>query len=119
MEELKMLYNMMGMMKREMDMMKDQLASLKPQEVHTNLPEDIVDWESKSKVLDVDDVSVVAEVEAEDTSNLNVPNLKLANLERDTIQKALAKNAGNRKATAVELGLSERTLYRKIKEYGL
>ena len=119
MEELKMLYNMMGMMKREMDMMKDQLASLKPQEVHTNLPEDIVDWESKSKVLDVDDVSVVAEVEAEDTSNLNVPNLKLANLERDTIQKALAKNAGNRKATAVELGLSERTLYRKIKDYGL
>jgi transcriptional regulator of acetoin/glycerol metabolism len=35
------------------------------------------------------------------------------------VSKALAKNAGNRKATAVELGLSERTLYRKIKDYGL
>ena len=35
------------------------------------------------------------------------------------IRKALIKNAGNRKATAAELGMSERTLYRKIKEYGL
>ena len=119
MEELKMLYNMMGMMKREMDMLKEQLASLRQQDVHTKIPEDIVDWEPKKKVLDIDEVSVVADVENEASSKEDISNLKLANLERDTIQKALAKNAGNRKATAVELGLSERTLYRKIKDYGL
>ena len=73
----------------------------------------------KKKVLDIDEVSVVADVENEASSKEDISNLKLANLERDTIQKALAKNAGNRKATAVELGLSERTLYRKIKDYGL
>ena len=69
--------------------------------------------------MDIDEVSVVAEVEQETISSIGSHDLKLANLERDTIQKALFKNNGNRKATAVELGLSERTLYRKIKEYGL
>ncbi len=118
-EELKMLYNMMGMMKREMDMLKEQLANLQQQEVHTNIPEEIVEWDSPQNVLDIDEVSVVAEVEQETISSIGSHDLKLANLERDTIQKALFKNNGNRKATAVELGLSERTLYRKIKEYGL
>ena len=33
--------------------------------------------------------------------------------------KALEKNGGKRKLAASELGISERTLYRKIKEYGL
>ena len=119
MEELKMLYNMMGMMKREMDMLKEQLANLQQQDPTTNIPEDIVEWESKKKVLDIDEVAVVADEEAETPVVEKAADLKLSNLERDTIQKALLKNGGNRKATAVELGLSERTLYRKIKDYGL
>ena len=119
MEELKMLYNMIGMMKREMDILKEQLANLQQQDAHNNIPEDIVEWEPKKKVLDIDEVSVVADIEPETTTTVEAPNLKLSNLERDTIQKALLKNGGNRKATAVELGLSERTLYRKIKDYGL
>ena len=118
-EELKMLYNMIGMMKREMDMMKEHLAALEQQDTHTSIKDDIMEWEPKKNVLDIDEVAVVAEVETETTSIFEEPNLKLANLERDTIQKALLKNGGNRKATAVELGLSERTLYRKIKDYGL
>ena len=119
MEELKMLYNMMGMMKREMDILKEQLANLQQQDATTNIPEDIVEWESKKKVLDIDEVAVVADEEAETPVVEKAADLKLSNLERDTIQKALLKNGGNRKATAVELGLSERTLYRKIKDYGL
>lgn len=118
-EELKMLYNMIGMMKREMDMMKEQLATLQQQDTHTSIPEEIMEWEPKNNVLDIDEVAVVADVEPEATTTLEEPDLKLANLEKDTIQKALLKNGGNRKATAVELGLSERTLYRKIKDYGL
>ena len=118
-EELKMLYNMIGMMKREMDIMKEQLATLQQQDTHTSIPEEIMEWEHKNNVLDIDEVAVVADVEPEATTILEEPDLKLANLEKDTIQKALLKNGGNRKATAVELGLSERTLYRKIKDYGL
>ncbi len=39
--------------------------------------------------------------------------------ERETIRLALERNGGKRKATAAELNISERTLYRKIKEYGM
>lgn len=39
--------------------------------------------------------------------------------ERETITRALERNNGRRKRTAEELNISERTLYRKIKEYGL
>lgn len=39
--------------------------------------------------------------------------------EREAIRRALDRNAGRRKAAAAELNISERTLYRKIKEYGL
>jgi transcriptional regulator with PAS, ATPase and Fis domain len=34
----------------------------------------------------------------------------------DLIEKVLRKHGGNRKAAAAELGISERTLYRKIKQ---
>ncbi len=43
----------------------------------------------------------------------------LEDTEKDTIRKALERNEGKRKKTADELKISERTLYRKIKEYGL
>lgn len=43
----------------------------------------------------------------------------LDELERETIQKTLDRHQGRRKQAAAELGISERTLYRKIREYGL
>ena len=46
-------------------------------------------------------------------------NLSLQDNEKDLIQKALKKHSGRRKEAALELGISERTLYRKIKEYDL
>jgi transcriptional regulator with PAS, ATPase and Fis domain len=44
-------------------------------------------------------------------------NLSLEKTEIDMIRKALEKHKGKRKSAAQELGISERTLYRKIKEY--
>ena len=41
-------------------------------------------------------------------------SIKAANL--DLIEKVLRKHDGNRKAAAAELGISERTLYRKLKQ---
>jgi transcriptional regulator with PAS, ATPase and Fis domain len=43
----------------------------------------------------------------------------LEETEKETIRRSLERNGGRRKATAVELNISERTLYRKIKEFGL
>ncbi len=43
----------------------------------------------------------------------------LEETERDTIRRALDRNGGKRKDAAKELNISERTLYRKIKEYGI
>lgn len=45
--------------------------------------------------------------------------LSLADMEKRQIERALKKYAGRRKEAADELGISERTLYRKIKEYEL
>ena len=46
-------------------------------------------------------------------------NLSLQDNECEMIQKALERNDGKRKIAARELGISERTLYRKIKQYEL
>ena len=45
--------------------------------------------------------------------------LSLQDTERELIRRALAKHKNKRKHAAKELGISERTLYRKIKEYNL
>ncbi len=46
-------------------------------------------------------------------------NLSLEEMEKDLIKKALKKHKGRRKDAAKDLGISERTLYRKIKQYEL
>jgi len=46
-------------------------------------------------------------------------NLSIESMEKDLISKALKKYKGRRKDAAEELGISERTLYRKIKQYEL
>lgn len=45
--------------------------------------------------------------------------LALDDVEKEMIRRALEKHNGRRKNAAAELKISERTLYRKIKEYGL
>ncbi len=47
------------------------------------------------------------------------PSLSLHEIEQEMIRKALVKHEGKRKNAAKELGISERTLYRKLNEYGI
>ena len=54
-------------------------------------------------------------VEAEEVE----ASLRVEDSEKELIKRALEASAGNRKVAADKLGFSERTLYRKIKEYGL
>jgi len=46
-------------------------------------------------------------------------NLNLNELSRQMLEKALDRNNGNRKKAAQELGISDRTLYRRLKQYGI
>lgn len=56
--------------------------------------------------------AIVEEVTEPESLNLN-------DLGRKMVEKALERNGGNRKKAAQELGISDRTLYRRIKQYGL
>ena len=84
----------------------------------------------KNEVIDVQP-SIIEEVDATEiapSDSATIARLPivapktpetLQDTERETIKRALERNHGLRKSTARELNISERTLYRKIKEYGL
>ncbi|MFA6830819.1 MAG: sigma-54 dependent transcriptional regulator [Bacteroidaceae bacterium] len=55
----------------------------------------------------------------QDTAEVIEESLSLSDIECETIRKALERHKGKRKSAAQDLNISERTLYRKIKEYGL
>ena len=67
-----------------------------PQVIHPHVAED----------------AVAEEINEPETLNLNDLGIQM-------IEKALERNNGNRKKAAQELGISDRTLYRRIKQYGL
>jgi transcriptional regulator of acetoin/glycerol metabolism len=64
-------------------------------------------------------VIMVAAYVMEQGLELEEESLSLNDRERELIIKALEKNRGRRKNASKELGISERTLYRKIKEYDI
>ena len=76
-----------------------------------NLPEQHTEIVSHPSVQE-DKYHFAEEIEEEETLSLQDKELEL-------IKKALDRNKGKRKAAASELGISERTLYRKIKQYDL
>ncbi|MBO7442883.1 MAG: sigma 54-interacting transcriptional regulator [Paludibacteraceae bacterium] len=67
----------------------------------------------KTSMIDKGD-SNIQDVEVIDDSAL-----RWDSLQKDAIRRALEKHGNQRRAAAKELNISERTLYRKIKEYGL
>ena len=69
--------------------------------------------QSKTEVTEKDKAKELPEDEYVEES------VTLDDYEREVVKRALERNMGRRKETARALGISERTLYRKIKEYGL
>ena len=66
------------------------------------------------------DVLMAAAMTGEGTSYADLAySLNLNDIGRHVVEKALERNGGNRKKAAQELGISDRTLYRRIKQYGL
>lgn len=61
----------------------------------------------------------VEHVAVEKVSANSLETMTLEDTEKETIRRSLERNGGKRRRAAEELNISERTLYRKIKEYGL
>lgn len=94
-------------LKKDIEMVKNSIDYLNSRmdSLHSNIID--IKPETKSKIDD------------DEIPQVNENNLKLDKIEREIIEYSLKKNNGNRRKTAKELGISERTLYRKINQYKL
>lgn len=106
---------MLFQLKQDVDYLKEVIAkagialpsgpAIAPPEIPVNA--DVQqDWTSRN---DVEEDPEEQEYQTE------TPDLSLKSANMELIEKVLRKHGGNRKAAAAELGISERTLYRKIK----
>jgi transcriptional regulator with PAS, ATPase and Fis domain len=75
--------------------------------------------ENKQFIADVDDIEDLQETGEYHVIESTSKPSSLSDMERQMIKDSLEQNRGKRKLAAKELKISERTLYRKIKEYGL
>jgi len=90
------------------------------QKIHTELNED--DYSILQEVDDIPEITISSKYKEDafdTTEEVFEENYSLQEKEIDFIRKALEKYNGKRKKAAEELGISERTLYRKIKEYNI
>lgn len=107
------IIRMLLQLKQDVDYLKDVVAKAglgRPSSPALSAPEDMPVNPMPEMIRDDEDPEEqdFQEQEPEDMS------IKTASLE--LIEKVLRKHGGNRKAAATELGISERTLYRKIKQ---
>lgn len=116
--EREILYQILFDMRNDINELKKEIASQKdttpaetPSFSHPMVKEVRV-TEPEEEVPYVDEY-------AEDESESPSQALSLGEVEKDMIIKALERNKGKRRNAAKDLKISERTLYRKIKEYGL
>ncbi len=73
--------------------------------------------EGNNQVITTSPTMIQAFEDAEEVSEPE--SLNLNDIGKQLVEKALERNNGNRKKAAHELGISDRTLYRRIKQYGL
>ena len=109
--EIGILYNMVMQNRKELEELK---ALLKENGRH--LEEAPIRHLEEAPIRDHEEVP---SRDPEDILPIEEDNLRIEDGERERIRRALELSGGNRKVAAEKVGLSERTLYRKIKEYGL
>ena len=108
--EIGILYNMVMQNKKDLEELKEMLLSGHK----TGLPE-----LRKAEVQPARKEEVIPTRDLEEIVPIEEDSLRIDDNEKELIRRALERSKGNRKEAAVQLGYSERTLYRKIKEYGL
>ena len=101
-------------MRREMSQLKKQMEDVK-----TSPASSIQPINSIHPIQTISPMLEEAEAEEYIEPTPEQENLNLNDLSRQMLEKALERNNGNRKKAAQELGISDRTLYRRLKQYGL
>lgn len=117
---LKMMKLMIHSLKMDVEMLKQKVDGQEqtPHVVRQLMaPQDAVGMTRQQPVVAMPKTSAAADedyIDVEDEEDLN-----LEKMERRMIEKALRRSRNRRKVAADDLGISERTLYRKIKDYGI
>ncbi len=128
--EREILYKILFDMKNDVHDLKKLVGDLMDKgsmssEFHEDNAQLIKKLYSSADTLDADDpaervfIPKEDEGQIQDTEEIVEESLSLENKEIEMIRKALEKHLGKRKYAAEDLGISERTLYRKIKEYNI
>ena len=106
---------------RQLENVIDNMIALAPGPLLTvaDIPADIVGPYSVETLSTTALVPVKHVDVGESTAITNLVGMTLADLEKQAIDKTLKMFNGNREQAARSLGIGERTLYRKIKEYGI
>ena len=105
-------------MRREMSTLKKQMEDVKGTTPTQITPSHLSPLPSPLTPLNAPMASAEDAV-AEEYVEPEMESLNLNDLSRQMLEKALERNGGNRKKAAAELGISDRTLYRRLKQYGL
>lgn len=126
MNERELLYKVLFDMKRDMTEMRQQLNGLlatTTAPAHRNTEMVVSNHTAYESVEEVEDAIAHAPIRAEVVEDAVLADelalTTMEEIERESIRRALERNNGSRKMAANELHISERTLYRKIKEYQL
>ena len=106
-------------MRREMSALKKQLDDVQSASPVTPQVEHVPATTSLAPIHPVQPDFEVAEAEEYIEPEKELESLNLNDLGKQMLEKALERNHGNRKKAAQELGISDRTLYRRLKQYGL
>lgn len=109
-------------MRREMGMLKKQLEDVQNVKSVAPMQAEVLPTTQLSPIRNVQTVEPdMEDAEAEEyvEPEREPENLNLNDLGRQMLEKALERNGGNRKKAAKELGISDRTLYRRLKQYGM
>ena len=121
--ERELVFKFLAEMQKDIADLKDRLSKLTASGVARTEKPLLLDADERTDLL-VDSNIELAEYVEENSEEVPEKSdgdniLSLLKNEREIIQKALDKNKGKRKQTAIDLEISERTLYRKLKEFGL
>jgi len=113
--EREILYKVLFDMKRDLTELKRITFDLIQKEGSTEIMQSI-----NSTIFDDNQDDNIMIEKPQKTNTIDIEeSLSLFEQEKKLIQKSLLKHKGKRKNAAAELGISERTLYRKLKEFGL